>query len=129
MSKLSSSGIWFLASCVAILSPSITQVQAQVSGIDQLGIPLYEVPDLMTKSHQTPVGTIAVSGILQCEGPTICWFEDPTRPKQHLMVDVSQVSPEDKQDLLSCVASPCGELLIGRFDRIGRGLRFRMLRW
>jgi hypothetical protein len=123
LGRILSLGLW-----VEILFLSIIPVQAQVQTTERIGIPLYEVADLMLRPGRKFNGTIAVSGILRCSDQRTCWFEYPTNSQQHIAIDVSQISAEDKQQLRSCIALPCGELLVGLFNRAERGVYFRMLR-
>jgi hypothetical protein len=119
---------WKMGILTALASLLIPPVQVQAQTIERIGIPLYEVADLMHGSGRTFHGVIAVSGVLQCSSLRTCWFEHPTNSKQHLDIDSSQVSLRDKQHLRSCITSPCGELLVGLFVRAGREVYFKMLR-
>jgi hypothetical protein len=128
MLKASLGGIWQTGLWAAIILPLLTPVHVQAQTAERIGIPLYEVPDLIHGPDGARQGVIAVSGILRCSGPSTCWFEHPTNSQRHVEIDVSQISSRERQHFRGCIASPCGELLVGLVDRAERGIRFRMLR-
>ena len=124
----SSCRVWQIGIVTAIASFLGFPVQVQAQIVEKLGIPLFEVADLIDRSYGALHGVIAVSGILRCSGQSTCWFEHPTNSKQHLEIDVSRVSSLDRERFRNCIAAPCGELLVGFVDRGKSGVRFSMLR-
>jgi hypothetical protein len=121
--------LWNLANglFVAIALFLILPVKVGAQTVERIGVPLFDVPNLIQKSDALH-GLIAVSGILRCSSLSTCWFEHPTDSKQHVEVDLSQISRQERQQIGECVAAPCGDLLVGLVDRAERGIRFRMLR-
>jgi hypothetical protein len=114
---------------VAMLTLPFAPVQAQIETTKKIGISLYEVADLTVESRREFPGTIAVSGILRCSSKQICWFEHPTNPQLHVPIKFSANTLDEKQRLIhNCIASPCGELLIGVFDRLPHNSQFEILR-
>jgi hypothetical protein len=128
MLKVSLGGTWQTRILAAIILLPFLPVQVQAQTVERIGIPLFEVSDLTHGPDDVRHGVIAVSGILRCSGPSTCWFEHPTNSARHVEVDVSQISSRERQHFHGCIASPCGELLVGFVDLAKRGIRFRMLR-
>jgi hypothetical protein len=128
MLKALLAAIWQMKVLAAIILLPFLPVQVQAQTVGKIGIPLFEVPDLIHGPDGARHGVIAVSGILRCSGPSICWFEHPRNSARHVEVDVSQISSRERQHFHGCIASPCGELLVGLVDVAKRGIRFQMLR-
>ena len=113
MLKTSSCRIWQMGIVTAIASFLSFPVQVQAQLFEKLGIPLFEVPDLIDRSDGALHGVIAVSGILRCSGQSTCWFERPTNSKQHLEVDLSRVSSRIESVFVTASPPHAANCLLG----------------